>query len=111
MSCQKCATRPRLDAGIWASRKLTNDEIDAIKVPGEKLDKTYSHKISNLLQHCTVQRVEPLQGWEMDQMYKEIEPIMAAFAKSFPRGSEKVEARLDSTANSTATVIVYKSGI
>lgn len=44
----------------------------------------------------------------MEQMYGEIEPLMASFAKSFPRHSEKGQARLDSTANSTATVSVYK---
>ena len=99
------------DSTPWGKRELTNQEIDAIKVPGEKLDKAHSNKISNLLQHCTVVRVEPLQGWEMDQMYAQIEPIMAAFTKSFPRRSGPVEARIDSTANSTATVIVYKSGM
>jgi hypothetical protein len=95
----------------WGKRQLTKEEIDAIKVPGEKLDQEYSNKISNLLQHCTVVRVEPLQGWEMSKMYGEIEPIMSAFAKSFPRGSVKAEARTDSTANSTATVIVYEGGL
>jgi|SRR5579864_998866 len=95
----------------WAKRQLTKEESGTIRVPGEKLDKAYSHKISNLLQHCTVQRVEPLQGWEMEQMYGEIEPLMASFAKSFSRTTGKAQATLDSTANSTATVIVYKSGI
>jgi hypothetical protein len=45
----------------------------------------------------------------MEQMYSEIEPLMAAFAKSFPRNTGKVQATLDSTANSTATVSVYKN--
>jgi hypothetical protein len=56
---------------------LTKEEIDAIKVPGEKLDGKYSNKISNLLQHCTVVRVEPLQGWEMEQMY-DAHPVKSA---------------------------------
>ena len=98
------------DPAPWGQRSLTKEEIDAIKAPGEKLDKTYSNKISNLLQHCTVVRVEPLQGWEMEQMYTEIASIMSAFAKSFPRRTTPIEATLDSAANSTATVIVYKSG-
>jgi hypothetical protein len=91
------------DPMTWAKRKLTKEEIDAIKIPGEKLDQKYSNKISNLLQHCTVVRIEPLQGWEMEKMYREIEPIISAFAKSFPRQSVAVAARIDSTANSTAT--------
>ena len=95
----------------WGQRSLTKEELDAIKVPGEKLDRTYSNKISNLLQHCTVVRVEPLQGWEMEQMYTQIAPLMSAFAKSFPRGSVRIATTLDSTASSTATVIVYKSGL
>jgi hypothetical protein len=93
----------------WANRQLTKEEIDAIKVPGEKLDQTYSNKISILLQHCTVKRIEPLQGWEMEQMYGEIAPVMGAIAKFFPRGSDRVETHSDGSANSTATVIVYKN--
>jgi len=96
------------DPTPWRNRPLTKEETDAIKTPGEKLDQTYSNKISTLLQHCTVRRIEPLQGWEMEQMYSELLPIASTFAKSFPRGSDRVEARTDSTANSTATVIVYK---
>ena len=93
----------------WGNRPLTKEETDAIKTPGEKLDQTYSNKISKLLQHCTVKRIDPLQGWEIEQMYSKIVPIVSIFAKSFPRGSDRAEARTDSTANSTATVIVYKS--
>jgi hypothetical protein len=96
------------DPRTWAQRELTQAEIDAIKVPGEKLDRAYSNKISNLLQHCTVVRVEPLQGWEMDRMYKEIEPIMNAFAKSFPRRPSIVTVTFDCTGASTASVTVYK---
>jgi hypothetical protein len=92
----------------WGNRQLTKEETEGIKTPGEKLDQTYSNKISSLLQHCTVERIEPLQGWEMEEMYAEIEPIMSTFAKSFPRCSNRVEARTDSSANSTAAVIVYK---
>src|ERR1019366_3918501 len=96
------------DPTPWGNRQLTKEEVAAIKSPGERLDQTYSNEISNLLQHCTVKRIEPLQGWEIEQMYGEVAPIMSAFAKSFPLGSDKVEARTDSTANSTATVSVYK---
>jgi hypothetical protein len=83
-------------------------EIEKIKVPGEKLDQMYSNKISNLLQHCTMARVEALQGWGMERMHAEIAPIMGTFAASFPRGSGKAEGKLDGSANSTATVIVNK---
>lgn len=99
------------DPMFWGKRQLTKEEIEAIRLPGEKLDQEHSNKISNLLQHCTVVRVEPLQGWELEKMYAKIEPIMSAFAKSFPRGSGNAEAGTDSTGNSTATVIVYKSGL
>jgi hypothetical protein len=94
----------------WAKRQLSDEEMEAIKAPGRKLDEAYSNKISNLLQHCTIVRSEPLQGWEMEKMYAEIEPIMSAIARSFPRRPERVEARTGSTANSTATVTIYKSG-
>jgi hypothetical protein len=95
------------DPTPWGNRQLTKEEVAAIKSPGEKLDQTHSNKISNLLQHCTVKRIEPLQGWEMEQMYSEIAPIMSTFAKSFPR-LDRVATRTDSSASSTATVIVYK---
>ena len=96
------------DPTPWGNRQLVKEETETIKSPGEKLDQTYSNKISSLLQHCTVKRIEPLQGWEMEKMYGEILPIVSAFAKSFPRGSNKVEARSDGSGSSTATVIVYK---
>ncbi len=96
------------DPILWAGRVLTVDEIAGIKDPGTILDDMYSNKISNLLQHCTIRRVDPLQGWEMDTMYSEIQPIMGAFARAFPRET-RVCTRSESTSTSTETVIVYKN--
>jgi hypothetical protein len=87
------------DPTPWGNRPLTKEKVAAIKSSGEKSDQTYSNKISNLLQHCTVKRIERLQRWAIEQMFGEVAPIMSTFAESFPRGSDKVAARTDSTAN------------
>jgi len=96
------------DPKVWAGRDFRADEIAAIKDPGKNLDNKYSNKISNLLQHCTKKRVNPLQGWEMENMHCEIEPIMDAFAKMFPR-EIRVCAWAEGESASTATVVVYKN--
>jgi hypothetical protein len=93
------------DPEPWASRKLTPEEISQIQVPGRALEDAYWTDISQFLQHCTERRFVEFWEWRLDEMFEKLNPIVAAFHKSFPPMPEaqRPENVLSMNAASTAT--------
>jgi hypothetical protein len=73
------------DPGAWAHRQLTQAEIADISTPAKCLDTKYYQLISKYLQHCTQLRFDHDRAWDLAVMSGEITPIIAAFARAFPR--------------------------
>lgn len=92
---------------VWADRKLSNEEVRALRGPGSKLNREHWQNISQFLQHCTLRRYLEFRDWNLDRMYREIEPVIDAFDKSFPRPappSKEKAGRVDLASVSTASV-------
>ncbi len=69
----------------WASRLLTDGERSAIQDPARDLDTKYYDKISTYIQHCTIDRHENDTRWDVKEMYRELDAIITAFERLFPR--------------------------
>jgi hypothetical protein len=70
---------------VWASRKLTAQEVKDIRLPAQKLEQDYFKDISQFLHHCTKRRYEEFKEWPLREMFERLNPITTAFRKSFPR--------------------------
>ena len=69
---------------VWCGRKLTNQELESIRQPAGRLYTRYNGDISTYLAHCTKQRYEQDKLWNVSEMMKGIEPVIAEFGKVFP---------------------------
>ncbi len=78
----------------WAGHSMTPKEIELINKPAIELDKEFHIPISQYLQHCTLQRADQHRSWPVEKMLKELEQIISAFERSFPRDSKPITARL-----------------
>jgi hypothetical protein len=93
----------------WAKRKLTDDEIAKIQAPARQLEQKYWDDISQFLQHCTERRFVEFKDWNLAEMFKELDPIVSAFHKSFPHQEEPRRPNatvLSSNGAHTATITV-----
>ncbi len=70
---------------VWAGRVLTPEEVEQIQRPAVMLDSKYHADISQYLQHCTVRRMEDEKQWNVSRMNLELQAIIEAFQRSFPR--------------------------
>jgi len=73
-------TEPKL--WVPEGRHLTIDEIDSIS--DRKLCEKYRGEISAYLQHCTKKRANVDRSWDVGEMNKEIQPLIARFHDLFP---------------------------
>ena len=78
---------------VWAARQLTDAEPKTIQNPAQNLDTKYYDKISSYIQHCTIDRYENDTEWDVQQMYRELDVIIAAFEQGFPRGPDEIPRR------------------
>jgi len=68
----------------WSAQTLSDEELAAIEAPAKALDARWYTRISRYLQHCTTQRHELPQGWEIVKMATALEPVLLAFEKHWP---------------------------
>lgn len=89
----------RLDRpDVWFRQRLTEKTYSGLrnrtKIINTKYSETFKNNkaptdcytlISKFLQHCTVVRYEQaVLGWKIDEMFLDIDPILADFEKQFP---------------------------
>jgi hypothetical protein len=72
------------DSRTWGSRELSRAESIAIVTPAAVLDGKYHQNISTYLQHCTLLRHEQSMSWDVAEMKRGIDPIIAEFLRVFP---------------------------
>ena len=65
----------------WSPRHLTAEEVASIsdRKPCDK----YRGPISAYLQHCTPKRANFDRGWNIGEMYEEIQPLIGSFRRLF----------------------------
>ena len=80
------------DPVVWASRRLTNNELIAMQNPAMELDTAYYELISQFLQHCTERRLTEFRNWNVSEMFERLKPIVLAFHRSFP-GNRQIRCR------------------
>ncbi len=66
---------------VWAPRKLTQNEINSISDRG--LCNKYRGPISAYLQHCTKKRANLDRSWNVFEMNREIQSLVANFRHMF----------------------------
>jgi hypothetical protein len=88
----------------WAERVLSPDELAQLQEPARKLDEAYFQIVSKYLQHCTTVRYEEGRRWDIDQMYRELSPLLIQFEQLFLNRPGKRTAENGVADNSTATI-------
>lgn len=69
----------------WARRALTQEEINTLQSPGQKLEDQYWTDISQFLQHSTERRYLEFKDWNVQEMYNDLKTVITAFESAFPR--------------------------
>jgi hypothetical protein len=95
---------------VWASRKLTAEEVNEIQLPAQQLEDEYWTDISQFLQHCTARRHEEFREWDLTKMFEQLKPITTAFKKSFARPM-KIHVGKTVAPESASTATVTKGTI
>jgi hypothetical protein len=57
---------------VWSGRKLTEQEVEALATPPQKLVDEYWTVISQFLQHCTQRRFEEFRDWDLQEMWDKL---------------------------------------
>lgn len=68
----------------WAARKLNDEEERSMRQAAKRLDDQWWQKISENLQHCTVNRHQDDVSWDVAVMMSGLEHVVRAFEKAFP---------------------------
>lgn len=79
------------EPATWANGKIAPQEIDSLKCAGQGLDQKYWQEISQYIEHLTTHRHETDTEWDIDEMYRELKPILSQFQRLIGRG-EALEA-------------------
>ena len=69
----------------WAEGRVDTNEIRKIRNSVQNLDQSYYSDISKYIQHCTAKRHEVDRGWDVNEMFGELNGILSAFETAFPR--------------------------
>lgn len=105
------------EPAVWAGKDIEQTEYSGLIKLVEEFNLNYSVtvdetlsscylEISKFLQHCTTLRYERAKQWPIEQMYTDIEPVLAEFEGRFAESARSVrrgENISGTTDNSTAT--------
>src|SRR5258708_10974276 len=89
---------------VWAGQALSAGELAALQAPARVLESTYFEDISQFLHHCTERRVVEFKEWDLDKMYKEIEPVLSKFRQLFSPVSEALKPRAMLSIDAATTI-------
>ena len=102
---------------LWAGKDIDQTEYSGLSKLAREINHRYRaaadeqtstcyREISKFLQHCTTLRYERAKEWPIEQMYADMEPVLAEFEGRFAESARKI-ARVESVSegidNSTAT--------
>ena len=96
------------DPQVWAGRVLTKEELAKIQAPAQVLEGKYFEDISQFLQHCTERRFIDSKQWKLDEMLRELSPVVSALRDSFPPNAERREAENVLSRNAASTTTFTK---
>jgi hypothetical protein len=96
-----CSSKPEQ---IWGSQHPDKESLNKLNTKDlwEKYE-SGSSKISKYLQHCTTQRVID-KSWDIEQMYKELCPVLDKFLSLLPEYKEHPDWRSKYTSFLTSDV-------
>jgi hypothetical protein len=96
------------DPKVWANREMTPAELAKIQAPAHTLMLKHFEDISQFLQHCTERRFIDAKHWNLDEMIRELRPVISTLHESFPQQTmRRVVSVLSRDAASTATFTTF----